>query len=179
MFCPECGTQNPDTAKFCVSCGYQTPLAGGTRPQPAAAAVPVRSGSKGLVIGGGLLALLVIGGLVAFIFLRGSNSENNEAAPTPRAKTASNSSTAASPATPMVSSVPSASSPAAAAPTSTPDVPVAATTPPPAPKPTKKPVNCNKKCVQVFDRCMAEYGQIDDVEMICSGKRDSCLSKCS
>ncbi|MBK6748995.1 MAG: zinc-ribbon domain-containing protein [Acidobacteria bacterium] len=64
MFCPECGTQNPDTAKFCVSCGLQTPLAGGARPQPA----PVRSGSKGLVIGGGLLALLVIGGLVAFIF---------------------------------------------------------------------------------------------------------------
>jgi hypothetical protein len=23
MFCPECGNQNPDTAKFCIKCGYQ------------------------------------------------------------------------------------------------------------------------------------------------------------
>lgn len=30
MFCPECGNQNPDTAKFCIKCGYnysQTPNA--------------------------------------------------------------------------------------------------------------------------------------------------------
>lgn len=23
MYCPECGNQNPDTAKFCIKCGYQ------------------------------------------------------------------------------------------------------------------------------------------------------------
>jgi hypothetical protein len=32
MYCPKCGTQNPDDARFCVSCGnaFQSNNAGGT-----------------------------------------------------------------------------------------------------------------------------------------------------
>lgn len=39
MFCPSCGTANPEGAQFCRQCG--SPLAAGGRPQPAPRARPV------------------------------------------------------------------------------------------------------------------------------------------
>ncbi|MGB2753165.1 MAG: zinc-ribbon domain-containing protein, partial [Pyrinomonadaceae bacterium] len=86
MFCPECGTQNPDTAKFCVRCGYQNPTAGGGAPMPAqmAATAPANSGSK-LPWVFGALALLVIAGLIGFMLYRNnSNASAGEGSPTPR-----------------------------------------------------------------------------------------------
>lgn len=49
-----------------------------------------------------------------------------------------------------------------------------------APKPAaKNPANCDKKCYQVYDQCMADYRQNEDVENICRAKQSSCLGKCS
>lgn len=57
MFCPKCGRENPDTAKFCGGCGAEipqratTPSGAAVRPdagaQPAPGAVPAPAGSGG------------------------------------------------------------------------------------------------------------------------------------
>ncbi|MBX7055862.1 MAG: zinc ribbon domain-containing protein [Pyrinomonadaceae bacterium] len=185
MFCPECGTQNPDTAKFCVRCGYQNPIAGGAvgspMSHPVMVAAPASSGSK-LPWVLGVVALLVITGLVGFIALRGSRVSNQEDNPTPRARNSANSSnstpnaaapTVSSPATtsPAGNSSVATSSPAPSSPTPNP-------TATPAPKVAKKPVDCDKKCYQVYDQCMADYRQHPDPETICRGRQTICLSKC-
>ena len=35
MFCPACGTENPDSAKFCKNCGFSFPAVAATPPPPA------------------------------------------------------------------------------------------------------------------------------------------------
>jgi TM2 domain-containing membrane protein YozV len=47
-FCPECGQQNPDNARFCQNCGQAFPQAQ-TQPQPAQAAPqrPAQAGNPG------------------------------------------------------------------------------------------------------------------------------------
>jgi uncharacterized RDD family membrane protein YckC len=40
MFCTQCGAQNPDTAKFCFSCGATLPVDGIAPPQSVPAAPP-------------------------------------------------------------------------------------------------------------------------------------------
>jgi hypothetical protein len=50
-----------------------------------------------------------------------------------------------------------------------------------APKPAapkKNPVNCDKKCYNVYDQCMADYRQNPDPESICRAKQQSCLINC-
>jgi hypothetical protein len=37
LFCPQCGTSNPDSAKFCTNCGSKMPSAGATEPDKTAA----------------------------------------------------------------------------------------------------------------------------------------------
>jgi hypothetical protein len=41
MFCPQCGKELPDDAKFCMNCGYQIPRKDETAEKPAAGAEPV------------------------------------------------------------------------------------------------------------------------------------------
>jgi len=179
MFCPECGTNNLDTAKFCVSCGYQT-LAGGVVRAPiapqVATAAPASSGSKlPWVIAG--VALLVIAGLVGFIVMRGMNSTTQDETPTPRNRNASNTAVTASPAAPVTSAPTSASSapsPSTATASPTPSRPAVT---PAAPKVVKK-VDCDKKCYQVYDQCMADYRQNPDPESICRARQQSCLINC-
>jgi hypothetical protein len=83
MYCPECGHQNPDTAKFCMSCGHRFDLSGvplaashsyGTAPQgvqPAPTVIVQKKGSAlPAVI---LLLLLAVGGVAVYLFA--TNSE--------------------------------------------------------------------------------------------------------
>lgn len=113
MFCPECGTQNPDPMRFCVSCGYQNPLAGGAAggaaPPQAVGYAPAKSGPNyALFIAGGL-GLVVIAGLIGFILFRNnSNASTDEGNPTPRPRVASN----------TVASAPAASNPTSSQPAS-------------------------------------------------------------
>ena len=68
MFCPECGAQNADHAKFCITCGYQTRQSGGgggMPPQQFATSASGGSKTNYLLGGVGVLALLVIAGLVS------------------------------------------------------------------------------------------------------------------
>lgn len=181
MFCPECGTSNLDTAKFCVSCGYQTMAAGraGAPMPPQMAAAPASSGSKlPWVLAG--IAFLVIAGLVGFIVLRGMNSTSQDEAPTPRNRNTSNTASTSSPSVPVTSAPTSASAatPTTAATSPTPSQPAATPTVQAAPKIVKKPVDCDKKCYQVYDQCMADYRQNADPESICRARQQSCLIKC-
>lgn len=187
MFCPECGTQNPDSAKFCISCGNQTihpgGAVGGHRPHQVAGSMPGRSGPNyGLIIGGGL-AFIVIVGLVSFIVFRGSAGSNQDGSPTPRAKNIPNTSNASASDAPAATntsngSLPVSNSSVAGTNSATP-VPPVNPTPPPTVKATKKPIDCDKKCYQVYDQCMADYRQHPDPETICRGRQTTCLSKCS
>lgn len=71
MFCPQCGHQNPDAAKFCMQCGYN--YTGGSShypssapPQQAPQIIVKRGGGLALVL---LLIVLVVGGLGVFLLL--------------------------------------------------------------------------------------------------------------
>lgn len=181
MFCPECGTQNPDHAKFCISCGYQNRQSGGggMPPQQFAAAASGGSKTNYLLGAGGVLALLVIAGLVSFILLRGSSASDQDGAPTPRAKNTANTSNTSASNTQATSNTTSVSNTTAAAPTSTPTVVSSQPAPQATAKPVKKPVDCDGKCYRVYDQCMADYRQHADPETICRGRQTSCLAKCS
>jgi hypothetical protein len=188
MFCPECGTQNPDTAKFCVRCGFQTPMAGGMAGTPMPpqmpqmpAAAPASSGSKlPWAVGG--VALIVIAGLVGFIVMRGANSSAQDENPTPRARNTANltntAPNAAAPGANSPAAVPPVSNTAVTASNTSTSQPATSPTATPASKAAKKPVDCDKKCYQVYDQCMADYRQNPDPESICRAKQQSCLIKC-
>jgi len=81
--------------RFCVSCGYQNPLAGGATggapPRQAVGYSPAKSGPNyALFIAGGL-GLVIIAGLIGFILFRNNSSESaGEGNPTPRARNTSN-----------------------------------------------------------------------------------------
>lgn len=279
MFCPECGTQNPDTAKFCVRCGYQNQMAGGAAgapmPPQMVASAPASSGSKLPWVFGGL-ALLVIAGLIGFMLYRNNSSASaGEGNPTPRPRNTANTvadvpaasnSTNSKPAVPnsdlaevekkaqafvgkwvtqvgkdtftvtygspskqgdtfvilatasqkgkadVASTIifsrdewikeidntgketkfkadPSADGSRMAINLSDglamtfvkvdPNAQTSGPTTSSAPKPAaKNPVNCDKKCYQVYDQCMADYRQNPDPESICRAKQQSCLIKC-
>ncbi len=282
MFCPECGTQNIDTARFCVSCGYQNPLAGGAAggapPPQAVGYSTARSGPNyALFIAGGL-GFVIIAGLVGFMLYRNnSNASADEGNPTPRPRIASNSVASAPAASNPTSSQPAAPNsdltdvekkaqafvgkwetqlgkdtftitygtpnkqgdafvvPATLSqkgkqdqsstlivsrdewikeidntgkelklkaelsadgsrmainltdgvamtlvkidPSASTSGPTTASAPKPA-APKKNPVNCDKKCYNVYDQCMADYRQHPDPETICRGRQTTCLSKC-
>lgn len=70
MFCPQCGHQNPDAAKFCMQCGYNY-VGGGSNnasytTQQAPQVIVKRGGGLALVL---LLLFVVVGGLGVFLLL--------------------------------------------------------------------------------------------------------------
>lgn len=75
MFCPQCGNKNPDTARFCMQCGYSYTQATSTSPPsaptssspPAPHTVIVKRGGGGVLIF--LLIVLLGGGLAVFLLL--------------------------------------------------------------------------------------------------------------
>jgi hypothetical protein len=77
MFCPQCGNNNPDAAKFCMRCGYSYESAASpssdyspsvaNQHHPAPPTVIIKRGGGGLLFL--LLLLLLGGGLVVFLLL--------------------------------------------------------------------------------------------------------------
>lgn len=69
MFCPECGNQNPDTASFCMKCGYNynqpTSFASSSQVSPPSQNVAPKNAQKPV---SGLSILLLLGffGILAF-----------------------------------------------------------------------------------------------------------------
>ncbi|MBM6675263.1 zinc-ribbon domain-containing protein [Olsenella uli] len=64
MFCPKCGSQLPDGAKFCAACGAQL----GSPAAPAAASKPPRRSRKAPLIAGiGALVVLVAAGVIVWL----------------------------------------------------------------------------------------------------------------
>lgn len=71
MFCPQCGHQNPDAARFCMQCGYNYAVGGASYPsrapqQQAPQIIVKRGGGLAVVL---LLLVLVGGGLGVFLLL--------------------------------------------------------------------------------------------------------------
>jgi hypothetical protein len=74
MFCPQCGYQNPDAAKFCMQCGYSYAQAAGSyranspssSSPPAPPTVIVKRGGGGALI---FLVLVILGGGAVAVFL--------------------------------------------------------------------------------------------------------------
>ena len=93
MFCPKCGQQNPDEAKFCGSCGAVLPNLSGEapvaaeNPRPVAAATPASvthgeaahttakpvSTEMKIGIAVGTIIIPLIGLVMGFIYLRDPN----------------------------------------------------------------------------------------------------------
>lgn len=77
MFCPSCGTQNPDGARFCAHCGTTFAPAAPTRPAPDQAApaqeTPAQFGARGTVsrlgVAGVVISALVVVALLALPWL--------------------------------------------------------------------------------------------------------------
>jgi len=86
MFCPKCGFENPDEARFCGKCAAPmpagpaapvTPPVWGTVPAPGAAtAVP-----SGLKVGIGVVSVLlpIVGFIMGIIYLVDQNPEKKSA----------------------------------------------------------------------------------------------------
>lgn len=79
MFCPACGTKNPDDARFCASCGKPLPQGGGTADNSVSAGAPSampmgvvqKRGHKPPmpVIVGGIVAAVVVIAAAAFALI--------------------------------------------------------------------------------------------------------------
>lgn len=76
MFCPECGRQNPDTAKFCIDCGYNynQPLNGAFPISPSKTSLPYQNipaknlEDKNSSAPAIILLLIIISGIAIFAF---------------------------------------------------------------------------------------------------------------
>jgi len=83
MFCPKCGQQNPDEAKFCGKCGATVSIAAAPPPQPAYSAPGVSSGAVSPMLKNGMIIasiILPIVGIVAGVmFLLDANPEKKAA----------------------------------------------------------------------------------------------------
>jgi uncharacterized membrane protein YvbJ len=78
MFCPQCGTDNPNGARFCGSCGASLPHAA----RPAQPGDPQHEGvSQGLKIGVAVASLIIplIGIILGIIYMLDSNPQKNAA----------------------------------------------------------------------------------------------------
>ena len=93
MFCGECGTENPDTNRFCKSCGKPlkqkqepVPAAAPASPVPAAASSPAGPESGGQkktwIMVGVIIVLVVLAGM-AVLLLSGSSSPSGLPVPGP------------------------------------------------------------------------------------------------
>lgn len=73
MNCPRCAANNPNNAKFCISCGWDLTTAPATGPAtgPAMAAAPQANKLPWILGGVGLLIVLILGG-VGLLMARGS-----------------------------------------------------------------------------------------------------------
>lgn len=83
MFCPKCGQQNPDEAKFCGKCGAAVSAAPASQPNRA---VPEAAKDTGVISPGmknGMIAasiiLPIVGIVVGIIYLLDANPEKKEA----------------------------------------------------------------------------------------------------
>jgi uncharacterized membrane protein YvbJ len=83
MFCPKCGQQNPDEAKFCGKCGAAVSAAPAGQPNRA---VPEAAKDTGVISPGmknGMIAasiiLPIVGIVVGIIYLLDANPEKKEA----------------------------------------------------------------------------------------------------
>jgi hypothetical protein len=59
MTCPNCGTVQPDTAKFCNNCGATLPAA----PPPQSYPHPIAEGRGGVILALGILSIIMLGPL--------------------------------------------------------------------------------------------------------------------
>jgi uncharacterized membrane protein YvbJ len=82
MFCPKCGQQNPDEAKFCGKCGAAVSAAppGPGRPSPEAAKDTgvITPGMKNGMIAASII-LPIVGIVVGIIYMLDANPEKKEA----------------------------------------------------------------------------------------------------
>jgi uncharacterized membrane protein YvbJ len=89
MFCPKCGQQNPDEAKFCGKCGAAVSAAAQPQPQPqpqpfqntpqpAKDTGAITSGMKNGMIAASII-LPIVGIVVGIIYLLDANPEKKEA----------------------------------------------------------------------------------------------------
>ncbi|MBM3250471.1 MAG: zinc ribbon domain-containing protein [Candidatus Omnitrophica bacterium] len=84
MFCTKCGSNNPDTSKFCVGCGAAlgqaaAPQAPAYQPPPPP---PPKQGSPVMMIVVVVVILAVIAG-AAFFFLSGKKGQQTQAPVSP------------------------------------------------------------------------------------------------
>jgi uncharacterized membrane protein YvbJ len=85
MFCPECGTQNPDDARFCGNCRQPlSGVAGGGTNTGAGPVVEIGAGSKSVSNGmkygvlAGSLVIPFIGMIMGIIYLAQGESEEKK-----------------------------------------------------------------------------------------------------
>ena len=71
MYCPKCGKQNADDARFCTGCGAVLNEAQPVQPQPMVQPAPVKKKKTGFkVFLAILVVLLLVGvGVVSFVFI--------------------------------------------------------------------------------------------------------------
>ena len=86
MFCPRCGTDNPDDAKFCGSCGASLPVAPAPQPPPPPPAQPPvvqpqPAVAPGLKIGIIIASLVVplVGIILGIIYMLDPNPQKKAA----------------------------------------------------------------------------------------------------
>lgn len=83
MFCPKCGTSNPDEAKFCGKCSAPIQQPGpGPQPQPPPPALPGSKGvSQGMKIGIsiGTIVIPLLGLIMGAIYMADANREKKSA----------------------------------------------------------------------------------------------------
>lgn len=95
MFCPKCGTECADGAKFCPSCGAPIPSSGAQPSQaaPAASAQPQAAAPKRrhilpIAIGVGAIAVVAVAGFAAYQLMFAPWSIDNKTFPDPSVRAA-------------------------------------------------------------------------------------------
>jgi uncharacterized membrane protein YvbJ len=82
MFCPKCGQQNPDEAKFCGKCGAAVSVApavpGRPSPEPPKDTGVITPGMKNGMIAASII-LPIVGIVVGIIYMLDDNPQKKEA----------------------------------------------------------------------------------------------------
>lgn len=75
MFCPQCGTKNESSSRFCINCGTRLAQPVSTQPEPRLPGIPRSMIANRNIIAGGLLVLLIlIAGVGVFTYRLSSES---------------------------------------------------------------------------------------------------------